>query len=292
MNRNTRMLIVVGIAVLTASLASVGLFFALRQPPPPPKEYVVVAARPLELGTILTPDMVRAVVWPAESRIAGTHAKVEELVDRGVVTPVAEGEPITESKLAPKDAGGGLTIGIEKGMRAMSVKVNEVVGVAGFVVPGTKVDVLVTIRQGQTTTTLNVVNNVTVLTAGTRYDAENAKKEGKAISSSVVTLMLTPDDTARIVLASNEGQLMLALRNPLEVDSKSPGPVRTPDLFRVSILPPAEAPPAAVPVANRPPVRRAPRVVLAPPPPSPPPPPPRKQIEIIRAGVKSMETIS
>ena len=103
-------------------------------------------------------------------------------------------------------------------MRAISVKVNEVVGVAGFVVPGTRVDVMVTLtnrQQDSLSMTRVVVSNVQVLTAGTRYDQENAK-DGKPIPSTVVTLLVSPEDGERVALAASEGQIMLTLRNPLD----------------------------------------------------------------------------
>ena len=111
-------------------------------------------------------------------------------------------------------------------MRAISVRVNEVVGVAGFVVPGTRVDVFVTLKRQTDSETRIVVSNVQVLTAGTRYDQEKAKA-GEAMPSSVVTLLLTPEDAERMVLASTEGQIMLALRNPLDADPTATAGTRT-----------------------------------------------------------------
>jgi Flp pilus assembly protein CpaB len=140
------------------------------------------------------------------------------VLDRGLIATVDENEPLTAAKLAPLGAGAGLPPSIPPGMRAVSVKVNEVVGVAGFVVPGTRVDVMVTLtnRQAQQESmTRVVVSNVQVLTAGTRYDQENAK-DGKPIPSTVVTLLVSPEDGERIALAGSEGQIMLTLRNPLD----------------------------------------------------------------------------
>ncbi len=142
------------------------------------------------------------------------------MVNRGLIATVAENEPLTEGKLAPLEAGAGLPPSIPPGMRAISVKVNEVVGVAGFVVPGTRVDVMVTLadrQKEQKSLTRTVVSNVQVLTAGTRYDQEKAK-EGAPIPSTVVTLLVTPDDGERIALAASEGQIMLAFRDPLDTD--------------------------------------------------------------------------
>src|SRR4029079_641200 len=136
-----------------------------------------------------------------------------------VIVPISENEPLTEAKLAPIGSGAGLPPTITEGMRAISVRVNEVIGVAGFVIPGTRVDVLVTLKtpeKGNASETRVVLSNVQVLTAGTRYDQERAPKEGKPIPTTVVTLLLTPEDAEKITLASEEGRIMLALRNPLD----------------------------------------------------------------------------
>ena len=286
MNRNTRMLIVVGIAVVTATLASIGVYIAVQRRPvvtsETPSVYVVVAAAPLELGVSLTSDLVRLVAWPARNPVAGSFAKVEDVLNRGLVATVAENEPITESKLAPLEAGAGLSPAIRPGMRAMSVKVNEVIGVAGFVVPGTKVDVLVTIHGERDSASRVVVSNVQVLTAGTRYDEAQVKKEGKPIPSSVVTLLVSPTDAERIALAATEGQIMLALRNPLDTEiTQTPG-IRTAALMETR----AVAPPPAAP---RPRASGVARAAAA----EPPPPPlvNSTTVETIRAGKRERETL-
>jgi pilus assembly protein CpaB len=289
LNRNTRMLVVVGIAVVTATLASLGVYVAIRRRPAlqveTPSAFVVVAATPLELGVSLTRDHVRQIAWPARNPVAGSFSKIEDVVNRGLVAPVLENEPITESKLAPLESGAGLPPAIRPGMRAMSVKVNEVIGVAGFVVPGTKVDVLVTIHEERSSMTRVVVSNAQVLAAGTRYDEAQAKKEGKPIPSSVVTLMVSPSDAERIALASTEGQLMLALRNPLDTNTaRTPG-IRTAELFE------AEPTRPAPPKASAPP-RQVTRVAeVAPPPPPPPPVAAPPTVETIKAGKREKEVI-
>jgi pilus assembly protein CpaB len=194
----------------------------------------VVAAHALPLGTRLTKDHVKLVTWPAESPVPGAFSSVDNVLNRGVITAVAQNEPLTESKLAPLESGAGLPPSIPEGMRAISVKVNEVVGVAGFVVPGTRVDVMVTLSarriQREDSLTRIVVSNVQVLTAGTRYDQEKAK-EGDPIPSTVVTLLVTPEDGERIALAATEGQIMLTLRNPMDVKPSETTGVRTGALF-------------------------------------------------------------
>ena len=246
MNRNKRTAIVLGVAIVAAAIASMGVYRIVSTMPARQAEAVtvdaVVAAHPLKLGTRLSSDHVKLVKWPASSPVPGSFQKVEDVVNRGVITGLEENEPLTESKLAPLEAGAGLPPSIPPGMRAISVKVNEVVGVAGFVVPGTRVDVMVTLQDRQrdnNSLTRVVVSNVQVLTAGTRYDQEKAK-EGTPIPSTVVTLLVTPDDSERIALAASEGQIMLALRNPLDTDQTSTNGVRTAGLF-------GDAPPAPAP---------------------------------------------
>ena len=235
MNRNARMIVVVAIAVLTAALASFGVYEGVRRIPPvkveTPSAFVVVAAKPLEMGIRLTKDDVKVIPWPARNPIEGSFSKVEQVVDRGLTASVVANEPISEGRLAPKAAGAGLPPVIKPGMRAMSVKVNEVIGVAGFVVPGSRVDVLVTIRQEKDSMTRAVVSNVEVLTAGTKYDQGEAKKDTKPIPTTVVTLMVDPSDAERIALAAAEGQIMLALRNPLDTQATATAGVRTGSLM-------------------------------------------------------------
>ena len=145
------------------------------------------------------------------------------MVDRGLISGLVENEPITESKLAPLESGAGLPPSIPPGMRAMSVKVDEVVGVAGFVVPGTRVDLVVTVKRrgdgvDEKPMSRTAISNVLVLTAGTRYDQEQGMK-GEPQPATVVTLAVTPEDAERIALAASEGKISLALRNPLDVDA-------------------------------------------------------------------------
>src|SRR4249919_573946 len=199
MNRNTRTVIVLVVAILMAAVASYGVSLAVKAMPVKEVEVVrtqpVVATHPLPVGTLVTKDDLKLVPWPAANPVPGMFTEVDKAVNRGVIVAVSENEPLTEAKLAPIGAGAGLPPTITEGMRALPVKVNEIIGVAGFVIPGTRVDVLVTVgRPDNTTQTRAVLSNVQVLTAGTRYDQERATKEGKPIPTSVVTLLLTPDD--------------------------------------------------------------------------------------------------
>src|SRR5688572_513904 len=184
MNRRNRTLLVLLFAVALAAAATYGVFRMIRGIPVREVEvatkHVAIAAEDLPLGTRLTKDLVKLTAWPAGRPLDGSFASIEEVLGRGVIQPVAANEPLTERKLAPMEAGAGLPPSIPPGMRALSVRVNDVIGVAGFTVPGTRVDLVVTLRQSQNQDSMSrtVVSNVQVLTAGTLYDQE-AAKDGK-----------------------------------------------------------------------------------------------------------------
>ena len=235
-----RTLIVMGIAVATAAAASFGVYTAIQTMPIRQVEVgtipVVVAVERIAVGTRLTANHLKVIAWPARTPLTGAFADPKELVDRGVVATLAANEPVTAGKVATAGVGAGLPPVIPQGMRAMSVKVNEVIGVAGFVLPGTRVDVLVTVREdgsegAKQPMSRTVVSNTEVLTAGTRYDEEEAKG-GKPVKSTVVTLAVLPEDAERIALASAEGQISLALRNPLDVDPTATSGIRLGALMR------------------------------------------------------------
>ncbi len=286
MDRRFRHVIVVGVAVLTAALASLGVYLTLKRMPVREVEvaraFVVVAARALPTGVRLAADDLKVVPWPASSMVKGGFAKVEDVVDRGLLASAVENEPLVETKLAPRNAGAGLSSAIPAGMRAMSVKVNDVIGVAGFLDPGTRVDLMVTIRQKDESTSRTVVSNVQVLTSGTRGDQQRPK-DAKATPASapVVTLLVSPEDAERIALAQSEGQIMLSLRNPLDTEQTASSGVRTAALFGRAAEPE--------------PVVKAVSVRRAPPPPvpvvAPPPPPKIYTVEAIRAAKRSEEVV-
>jgi pilus assembly protein CpaB len=284
MNRDTRTIIVLLVAIITAAAASYGVYSAVERMPVREVEvahsFVVTATRTLPTGTRVAASDLKLVAWPNSAPVPGAFSKVEEVVDRGLIVAVQENEPITQTKVAPKEAGAGLSPTIPAGMRAISVRVNEVIGVAGFVLPGTKVDVYVTLQKAPESLTRVVVSNVQVLTAGTRYDQEEAK-DGEPVESSVVTLLLTPADAERVVLASAEGGIMLALRNPLDNAPTTTTGTRTAGLF-------GDAPPVVKPAAAP-----RPKVVNLPPPPPPPAEPvaPVYKVETIRAAQRGEETI-
>lgn len=287
MDRRQRHVVVVGVAVLTAALASFGVYLTLKSMPVRQVEvahtFVVVAARALPTGVRLSAPDLKVVPWPSGSMVAGGFSKIEEVVDRGLLASVVENEPMVESKLAARDAGAGLSSAIPHGMRAMSVKVNDVIGVAGFLDPGTRVDLMVTIRRQDDTTSRTVASNVEVLRSGTRGDHDRPKDAKTApAAAAVVTLLVTPEDAERIALAQAEGQIMLSLRNPLDTETTESSGVRTAALFGHGAEP--------APVVKAVSVRKAP----TPPPPAivaPPPAPKTYTVEAIRAAKRSEEVV-
>jgi pilus assembly protein CpaB len=182
----------------------------------PRKANIVLSTRNLPVGSVVTERDVKVVSWPGEAVPAGYIRSVKDAVGRGVITPVAENEPLLTSKTSTKDAGGGLPIIIRDGMRAVSVRVDEVIGVAGFVLPGTRVDVMLTLDKGPDrpqAITKTLLQNVQTLAAGQSVTRD---KEGKPQTVTVITLLVTPDDAELLALASKEGRLQLALRNTLD----------------------------------------------------------------------------
>ena len=241
MNRRNRTLIVLLVAVSLASAATFFVYRAITRIPIRQVEvasvFVAVAAENLPTGARLTRDHVKMVGWPTSSPVAGSFSNAEALIGRGLIQPVNANEPLTETKLAPVEAGAGLPPSIPPGMRALAVRVNDVISVAGYTVPGTRVDVLVTLNRGDSSLARAVVSNVQVLTSGTFRDQEQAK-DGKPISSTVVTLMVTPEDAERIALAQSLGSIMLVLRNPLDVVPTDTRGVRLPSLMGAPDAPP------------------------------------------------------
>jgi pilus assembly protein CpaB len=201
---------------------------------------VVVAAADLQLGSELKKEDLTIVNFPAGQAPEGTFTQPSDLVGRGLIAPVVKNEPVLPSKLASKEAGAGLPPVIPEGMRAVSVRVNEVIGVAGYVLPGTRVDVVATASPNDTradTTSKLILSNVQVLTAGTRMEQDQEK--GKPMQVTVVTLLVNPEQSERLALASTEGKIQLALRNPLDQTAPETPGVKTASLVGTArALPP------------------------------------------------------
>jgi pilus assembly protein CpaB len=221
MARRSRPFILLALAVVSGGTAAYLAMQYIRQQATPlmaatPKiAQVVVAAHEMPLGSIIGDRDVKTVDWAGGALPPGFIGSVPEAVGRGLITPVQENEPVLEAKLAAKGAGGGLPVIIDQGMRALSVSVDQVVGVAGFVLPSTRVDVLLTLTDAASKepATRVIMQNVKALAAGQSIQQD---KEGKAQSVPVVTLLVTPEQAETLALAASQGRIQMALRNSLD----------------------------------------------------------------------------
>lgn len=217
---------------------------------------VAVAARDLALGTVVTAADVKMVDWPGTAVPPGYASRTMDVVGRGLITAVSANEPLMTQKMAPKGAGGGLSIVIPEGMRAVSVKVDEVVGVAGFVLPGTRVDVLVTLNptsEREEMATRVILQNVQTLAAGQTIQRD---AEGKPQTVTVITLLVDPVQAEKLTLAATEGQIHLALRNMLDLAVVETEGVRAAELVGSPVVAPAPTPSVARPARAASGVRR------------------------------------
>jgi pilus assembly protein CpaB len=274
--RSRRLFIVMALALLSGLAAAWLALNYLRQPESPIRPVqtseteVVVAARDLSLGTVLTAEDVKLVGWPGGLLPEGYSSSVEEVLGRGVITNVVLNEPLISRKIALKEAGGGLPIVIPEGMRGVSVRVDDVISIAGFVLPGTRVDVMVTHDQGNQSdnpVTKLILQNVPVLTSGQVVERDI---NGEPIQVTVITLLVSPEHAEQLVLAATRGRIQLALRNTLDIDSV------TTEGARLNGLVPAQR------VAAR---SSAPRRA------TPPPSTPSRQIEVWRGNEVETETL-
>ena len=228
MNRK-RLFLVGAAALIIAALVSLKILDVVRHSTVSAgvaETKVVVAARDLNVGQKITDADVRVVAMPTalvpdKDSIFNTTPGV---VDHTVIVPMLANEIVTNSKVTGTNKGAGLQTVINSGMRAVSVKVNDVVSVAGFVGPGTHVDVIVTTTppNGSEPSTTTVLQNVKVLAAGKEVRPD---KDGKPQDVPVITLEVSPDDAQLLTLAGAEGRIQLALRNPTDVETKPTKPV-------------------------------------------------------------------
>jgi pilus assembly protein CpaB len=238
-----------------------------------PTRKVVVANANLSLGRQLRREDLAEIDWPKSAVPEGAFETRDAIVDRGLIVSVVKNEAILPSKLASKEAGSGLPPIIPPGKRALSVRVNEVIGVAGYVLPGTRVDVVATANPTTRTediTTKVVLQNVEVLAAGTRLEQDTP--DGKPMQVTVVTLLVTPEESERLTLASTEGKIQLALRNPMDTATLVTPGVKTGVLLGTS-LPRSFVARKAVPGQ----------------PAAPPPPPP--SVEVIKGDKRAQVVV-
>lgn len=237
---------------------------------------VVVAAVDIELGTRLSPQMLTTVEWPSGSVPPGAFKTLKELNDRVVKIGILRGDAVLERKLSPPGTRGGLSAVIADGKRAMTVRVNDVVGVAGFALPGNYVDVLVNTKQdradGQgSPISLTVLESVLVLAVAQEASRDDMKP--KVVNA--VTLELTPEDAQKLDLARSVGTLSLVLRNQLDKQQVASGGITRAELLG---LKPASTAPAPAPVRARAVAVKA----------KPQPAPARECVEVIAHGTRAM----
>jgi pilus assembly protein CpaB len=255
-----RLLTVLGMSVVLA-LVVAGIFYqvsshAAKSPAVATKD-MVVAVETLPLGLAVKPAHVKVVKVPVDMFPKTAFSKVDDVLDRSVISGIIHDEALLEERLAPRGSGMGLLPIIPTGMRAMAVRVNEIIGVAGFILPGTRVDVLVTGHPptgSSADVTTTVLQNITVLSANQQMAPDN---RGAAINATVVNVLVTPDQAEILVLAGNEGRIALVLRNAIDQKTEPVQVHETAELYNGMRKP--------KPVL----VARAPRPKPLPPPPAP-----------------------
>ena len=287
MRVDRRFAIVVGLSLVWASLVS-AVFYRVaaskgRQSPVEPEKPLVVAVQPIPVGTLIKPEFIKLIRVPGNLVPKGGFSRPEDVLDRPVISPIQPEEPVVEARLAPRGSGVGVAPLIPPGMRAISVRVNDVVGVAGFILPGMRVDVLVTGHSGgrEDTMTATVLQNITVLSAGQTIQADAGKQ---SINTPVVTLLVSPGQAESLTLANNEGRIQLVLRNSSDQQMAQTTGRQLSDLYGLErrapppSLGPVRGKPAAAP-ATPPPAGVT--VVLAPP----------DGVLMIRGNLKTVEAL-
>jgi len=299
-----RFLTVLGVSLLFALVIS-SVFYQMSarsssgpaRPEAVEMKDLVVAAKPLNVGTTIKPGDVTISKVPLAAFPKSGFMKVEEVLDRPVVSNILAEEAVIEGRLAPRGSGAGLAPIIPVGMRAVTVRVNDVVSVAGFVLPGMRVDVTVTGKpgDGRDTLTTTVLQNITVLSAGQTI-APDAR--GAAINAPTVTLLVTPEQAEVIILAGSEGRIQLVLRNGSDNEVQKTNGVTVNSLYGKRGAGPRPSGGANVDTDDMIVPRRRIRVpvpsalvAVAPPPPAPVLPPVPDQIVVIRGNNRSVETV-
>ena len=220
--RNKRFFIVLVGALLFGLLAAVSVSRYLSSAQATTKEFnrVTVAKVPIPVGTKLIPEQLMVVQFSKESTPDGAFESPDKLVGRVAVTNIAVREPVTETRLAPEGTAAGLSAIIPEGYRAMTVAVNDVVGISGFIMPGTLVDVVVVIDPQQSNGVQQgpiskiVLQNIKVLANGQNIDKPENQRDANSVKS--VTLLVTPEQAEKLALASSEGKLQLVMRNSID----------------------------------------------------------------------------
>lgn len=218
--RNKRFFVVLAGALVFGLLAAVTVSRYLSSAQAYSRELnqVVVAKVAIPVGTKIIAEQLMAVQFSKESTPDGVFQSVDKLVGRVAVVNIAPREPVTESRLAPEGTAGGLSAVIPEGYRAMTVKVDDVVGISGFIMPGTLVDVVVVITPNDTSNqdpiSKIVLQSIKVLANGQNIDKPESERQANSVKA--VTLLVTPEQAEKLALASSEGKLQLVMRNSID----------------------------------------------------------------------------
>jgi pilus assembly protein CpaB len=244
-----RMLGALAAALVISGAATWMLSKKLTRPPAPvvlKQIHYVAPSRSLQADELLTPENTELVPWPADIPVEGGFNRATDVVGRTALFPLAKGQPILDPDLSALGAGTGLANKIPDGMRAVALRSDEIVGVAGFLIPGSRLDVLMTFNPDHLDpVTAIVLENALVIAAGHQIEPDPA---GKTVDAAVVTLLLTPEQAQRAVLASTQGAIHFVLRNGGDNGKSADLPVR---LSQLSSLNPAMRQTAAAPVAAK-----------------------------------------
>lgn len=293
--RNKRFFIVLVGALIFGVLAAVSVskYLSSAQAYTKNLNKVAVAKVAIPLGSKIIPEQITVVQFPKESTPDGAFDSPEKLAGRVAVVNIAPREPITEARLAPEGTAAGLSAVIPEGYRAMTVKVDDAAGISGFIMPGTMVDVVVTIdpREGsgmQDPISKIVLQNIKVLANGQNIDKPENEREANSVKA--VTLQVTPAQAEKLALATTEGKLQLVMRNQIDQnDEKTPG-VNKRNLLNGDVANPAPEPgslKSEQPKQENRPVRRsAPVAKPAAAAPAAPQPTPRASVEMIEGAKK------
>jgi pilus assembly protein CpaB len=221
-----------------------------------PTVRVVTARVDIPIATPIKAEWLAAVDWPTASGLDGASENPADLVDRIAIVPIAKGEPVIAARLAEPGARGGLATLVSEGMRAVAVRVDDVVGVAGFLHPGDRVDVIVTMAPGgqEPPTAKVILQNVKVLAVGRDVQHKGREAE-KSVAATVATLMVAPEESERLALASSKGKLLLTLRGMGDDSIEETGGAQPSELL--ALAGDGKRAPAPAPKAPAPPARRA-----------------------------------
>jgi pilus assembly protein CpaB len=252
--KNTRAIIMIGVSVLIALAAVVLASRWISQQASLNTTKIVVASTDINLGTRLTPEMLKQSDWPSESIPKDSFTDPKLLDTRVARVTLQRGEPFTESKLAQRGATGGLSAVVAEGKRAMTVRVNDVIGVAGFALPGNYVDILVS-TQDEDNKSAEKDKNISklvlerILVLAVAQEASQSDTKPKVVNA--VTLEVTPEQAEKLDLARSVGQLSLVLRNQVDnTPTLTTGATKQTLLYSPASTPvattPAKAPPKPV----------------------------------------------